>query len=277
MSLRTAPEQLELFGTAAPVQGTSLETAAPSGPAPREELIVRADLLARQLAQAVGAPVRLAVTNNRSTMVSFRRRPGELSLRLHHMFLSAPDEVVRAVAEYAGKGRAQAGRVIDDYIRVQQRQVPPPQRKPGALVARGRCHDLQALFDELNQRFFQGSVQARIGWGRAWARRRRRSIRLGVYEHHAREIRIHAALDQPDVPRFFVEYIVFHEMLHQLFPGPRRGGRQLHHPPAFRDREKAFPHYEAALAWEKEHLDQLLRRVSRRGAPPALAPEAAPY
>jgi hypothetical protein len=34
----------------------------------------------------------------------------------------------------------------------------------------------------------------------------------------------------------------------------------VHHPRAFRDREKAFPRYPAAIAWEKEHLQELLRR-----------------
>jgi hypothetical protein len=240
--------------------------------------LLRADALARRLAARVGAPVRLAVTDNRSTMVSFRRRPGGLSLRLHHMFLEAPDEVVVAVAEYAARGRAQAGRVLDDFIRAHQRVVPPRPRKPGELVARGKCHDLKELFDGLNHRFFQGGVTARIGWGRAWSKRRRRSIRLGVYDHAAREIRIHSALDQPDVPRFFVEYIVFHEMLHQLFPSPRARGRQVHHPPAFKDREKAYPHYTAALAWEKENLNALLRRVAPKRAAKTLAGDvSAPY
>lgn len=258
-----SPRQLELFSTAPSAPAPKPAPSAPRPP-PREELIVKADLLARRLAAQAGAPVRLAVTDNRSTMVSFRRRPGALSVRLHHMFLEAPDEVVLAVADYAVRGRRQAGKVLDAFIRSQQRVVPPRARKPGELQPLGKCHDLQELFDGLNQRFFQGGVQARIGWGRAWARRRRRSIRLGVYDHQAREIRIHAALDQPDVPRFFVEYIVFHEMLHQLFPGPKKAGRQVHHPPAFKDREKAYPHYAAALAWEKEHLDKLLRRVGPR-------------
>ena len=33
-------------------------------------------------------------------------------------------------------------------------------------------------------------------------------------------------------------------MLHQLFPSARPDGRNVHHPRAFRDREKAFAHYE---------------------------------
>jgi hypothetical protein len=82
----------------------------------------------------------------------------------------------------------------------------------------------------------------------------------GLVTPLTREIRIHPSLDRPDVPLFFVEYIVFHEMLHQLFPSSRSGGRAVHHPRAFRDRERAYPQYGLAIAWEKQHLEQLLRR-----------------
>ena len=228
---------------------------------PRHEVLARARVLAQKIADRLGADVKvqLSVHDNRSTMISFRRLAPLLKVRVHHMFLDAPPAVIDALADYAGRGRRGAGQVLDDFISVQQERIRAMPRKPAALEARGRCFDLKELFDELNRDFFQGGVTARIGWGRQTGRRRRKSIRLGVYDHKAREIRVHPALDRPDVPRFFVEYIVFHEMLHQLFPSDRPDGRNVHHPRAFRERERSFPRYEAALAWEKEHLNQLLR------------------
>ena len=70
---------------------------------------------------------------------------------------------------------------------------------------------------------------------------------------------MHPSLDRPDVPGFFVDFIVFHEMLHQLFPSGDATGRRVHHPRAFRERERAFPVYEAALRWERENLRLLLK------------------
>jgi hypothetical protein len=193
-------------------------------------------------------------------MVSFRRGGNALQLRLHHMFLDAPEPVLRAVADYAGRGHRGAGGVLDDYIRGQQPRIRQFRRETDAdLNPLGRCFDLQTLFEAVNRSYFQEGIQARIGWGRMPPRRRRKSIRLGVYDHQTREIRIHPALDRPEVPAFFVEFIVFHEMLHQLFPSTGRGGRRVHHPRAFRDREKAYPHYLAALRWERENLGVLLR------------------
>lgn len=279
MPLELAPRQLDLFRAARPAAArpkapavsaerplAPVEAPRAAEPKPslmsRQEALAKARVLGQRIAESLGADfkVLLSVHDNRSTMISFRRQPPLLKVRVHHMFLDAPDHVVTAIADYAGKGVRAAGQVLDDYIAARQERIRALPKRPAALEARGRCFDLQVLFDELNQQHFQGGIRARIGWGRQTGRRRRKSIRLGVYDHKAREIRVHPALDRPDVPRFFVEYIVFHEMLHQLFPSDRHTGRHVHHPRAFRDRERAFPRYEAALAWEKQHLHQLLRR-----------------
>lgn len=247
MTSSVAPFQLSLFD----------ERPRPS----RDQMLAKAEQLAVALSRELGVPVRLSVTDNRSTMVSFRRNTSSLRLRVHHMFLEAPDQVVRAIADYAGRGRRGAGAVLDNYIRGQQPLIRVERNdKEADLNPVGRCFDLQALFDRLNEKYFQGGIKAGIGWGRMPVRRRRKSIRLGVYDHQTREIRIHPALDRPDVPSFFVEFIVFHEMLHQLFPSPSGFSRRVHHPRGFRDREKAFPQYAAAIRWEKQNLRVLLRR-----------------
>ncbi|WP_223646885.1 hypothetical protein [Corallococcus sp. EGB] len=265
-------------GSSAERAATPAQPRAPEGPAPlpprnrvaeeaprvltasREELWTRAESLAWRLSANLGMPVRLAVTDNRSTMVSFRRGAQVLQLRLHHMFLDAPEIVVRAVADYAGRGHRSAGALLDEYIRGQQPLIRQLRRESDAeLNPLGRCFDLRALYNGVNEAYFGNAIQARIGWGRMPPRRRRKSIRLGVYDHQTREIRIHPALDKPDVPAFFVEFIVFHEMLHQLFPSSNRTGRRVHHPRAFRERERTYPHYAAALRWERENLGTLLR------------------
>jgi hypothetical protein len=248
----SSPRQLLLFDA----------STAPAVRLPGREVVThKAESLARSLSDELGLPVRLSVTDNRTTMISFRRAPSALRLRLHHMFLDAPEPVVRAVADYAGRGHRRAGRVLDDFIRREQPRIRQERDLSDERFSPvGRFFHLEEIRDLLNDRFFQGGVRACIGWGRTPGRRRRKSIRLGVYDHQTREIRIHPALDHPEVPRFFVEFIVFHEMLHQLFPSSNGPGRRVHHPRAFRDRERAFPLYEAAIAWERENLRALLHR-----------------
>ena len=251
-----------------PVQ-LSLFSSAPEAPAPA--LVPRPVLLPAaggtlHLAERLGAllsePVDVELTDNAWTMVSFKREQGRLRFRLHHMFGGAAEPVVRAIAGFTGRSRKAAGRAIDDYIREHRHLIKPRARSTEPqLSTSGSVYDLEEIYHRLNAAHFGGRVEARIGWGRRAPGRRRRSIKMGVYFHERKLIKIHPALDDARVPRLFVEMVVFHEMLHQIIP-PKvdAGGRRCVHGPAFREAERAFPEYERARAWEKAHLGLLLRQ-----------------
>jgi predicted metal-dependent hydrolase len=94
----------------------------------------------------------------------------------------------------------------------------------------------------LNQRFFHCQIPAsRLGWSHQNARRI-----LGHYDSGHGTIMISRKLDSPAVPRYLVEYVVYHEMLHIRFPVERRGQRRVVHSREFREAEKKFPKYELA-------------------------------
>jgi predicted metal-dependent hydrolase len=115
----------------------------------------------------------------------------------------------------------------------------------------------------VNARYFASRVETKISWSRDHqlrTRRRLRSIKLGSYTARDKLIRVHPALDAAFVPRFFVEYIVYHEMLHHVLPPRRSGKRRSLHGPEFQAREKDFEQFEAALQWERENLERLLSR-----------------
>jgi hypothetical protein len=110
------------------------------------------------------------------------------------------------------------------------------------LPARGRHHDLQEIFHSLNQRFFRNQISApRLGWSRRNSHRT-----LGHYDSGHQTIVVSRKLDSPAVPRYLVEYVVYHEMLHVRFPVERRGHRRVVHSREFREAEKQFPEYELA-------------------------------
>jgi len=269
MSLRS-PLQLTLFDVPrAPRPGpertrlprglepASLPTERQTVPA-KDEALPRAAELAKRLSGLLGLPVHLTLTDNRATLASFRRRPEELRVRIHHLFLDAPEPVVRAIAAFVGREDARAKAALEEYARQRRTRVRRT-RKPGApLKARGQCFDLRGIYERLNATYFEGHIQADIGWGRRPGGKRRKTIRLGVYDARLREIRVHPALDQPHVPAFVVEAIVFHAMLHQLFPD-EPGSRHPSHPPEFHERERLFPLLDAAQRWQREHLRSLLR------------------
>lgn len=225
---------------------------------PRAEALPRAAELAHQLSSLLKLPVHLTLTDNRATLVSFRRLPEELRLRVHHLFLDAPEPVVRAIATFVGQGDARAKAVLEEYSRAQRVQVRSTRRPGAPLKARGQCFELRSILERLNATHFQGQLQADIGWARRPGRKQRKTIRLARYDARLREIRVHPALDQPHVPAFVVDAVVFHAMLHQLFP-EEPGSCPSSHSPEFLERERAFPLLDAALRWQAEHLRSLLR------------------
>ncbi|HMD84287.1 MAG TPA: SprT-like domain-containing protein [Terriglobia bacterium] len=110
------------------------------------------------------------------------------------------------------------------------------------LPPRGRHHDLEEIFHALNHRFFRGQIPpSRLGWSHNSSRRV-----LGHYDSGHGTIIVSRKLDSLLVPRYVVEYVVFHEMLHIRFPVERRGHRRVVHSREFRAAEKEFPKYESA-------------------------------
>jgi hypothetical protein len=230
--------------------------------APRAANVSAATQLADTLSDLLAERVRLTVHDNRSTMVSFRRNPDEVHYRVHHMFLEAPHDVVAALAAFAAPRRGasarrrEAGTHIDAYVKRNRARIAMP--RADRLLAQGRFHDLQEIFDRLNAERFDGKIEARIGWGPVRQGRRRRTVKTGVYVQDARIIRIHPTLDRAEVPEFYVAAVVFHEMLHQAVPAREVGGRRIVHGPEFRRHERAYPDHSRARAWEERNLSLLL-------------------
>jgi len=221
-------------------------------------------LLEKRLGSLAALRLSVRVTDNLHTMLSFGRSGERLVVRLHHMFLRAPPPVVEALARYIRAGDRAASGVLDRYIEAHRsliRKVPIHERRRRIpLRTRGRHHDLGAYFDELRHRYFDGRhLACAITWAKVpRTRLPRRTIKLGSYSADARLIRIHPALDQAHVPPWFVQWIVFHEMLHHVHGFRYEGGRRRIHTPAFAADERRFVHLERARRWERENIDSLL-------------------
>jgi len=218
-----------------------------------------------ELESLTGLRVRLTMTDNTSTMMSVKHAADGKGahVRLHQMFLAADPEVVRALARWIQSPRPKkSGKLLDRFIRENTHQIRP--RKPRRIVlnARGTHFDLAEIYDELNQEHFANTVRAFITWGRMPTIPKPRSIRFGSFSAQENVIRIHPLLDQAFVPLYFVRYIVFHEMLHaHLGAEETRSGRRRLHTREFKRRERAYPDYARAIAWESElaNLRKLLR------------------
>jgi hypothetical protein len=216
--------------------------------------------LERRLTARSNYPVNLSITDNRHAIVTHRSSSGLVSARVHHMFLDAPPTVVDALARYFYDSDADASAVVGAFIDANNARLTRRSAGEIRLETKGKQHDLLAVFARLRDTYFDGAHDALVTWGRRTTPpgHKRHTIKLGSYSAHDRLIRLHPALDRRWVPRYFVEYVMFHEMLHHVMPHTR-GGRRMLHPPEFLERELEFRHHDRAAAWERAHLARLLR------------------
>ena len=218
--------------------------------------------LERRLSQANHRPVILSVTDNYRSMISHSQKGGILQARIHHMFLDAPGMVQEALIRYVVKRERAASLIVSRFIDENGYRIRASQPVLKPLSTQGTVHDLMGLFRVLNEKYFGNGVDALITWGRrvsAKGKKPRRAIKLGSYSAVERLIRVHPVLDKPWVPRYFVSYIIYHEMVHHVIPSTHGAGRRMLHPPMFLARERMFRDYDRALAWEKAHIGRLLR------------------
>lgn len=253
--------QLELFGP--PPDPEPSPAPAPKAAAPPPESGHAYRALRAELERRSGMRVELIVTNNSSTIMSVKHaRGGELArLRVHRMFVDAPERVVGALAQWLTlRKNTRAADILNAYIRDQQHRIQKRPARAQRLRTQGQRFDLAALFREVNVAHFEGKVTARITWGRYPAPQRRRSITFGSYSQQEHLIRINPLLDLAFVPAYFIRFIVFHEMLHaHLGIDESPDGRRRIHTPEFRRIEKAHPDYARVIAWQEANLKRFLR------------------
>lgn len=235
------------------------------------------EALRSELEQRSGYAIDLVVTNNRHSMLSVKWPASAavaLRLRLHRMFLTAGPDVVEALAHWLKSPRSKkAGSVINGFIREHTHEITRTKTRSRSLSTQGDVFDLEDIYRRLNAQYFGNSVTAAITWGRmpgAPQKRRRakrgRCIRFGTYSQAENLIRIHPVLDRPYVPDYFVEFIVYHEMLHAVIEfNKTASGRNAYHTKEFRAREGEFAYYAHAMAWQSDgkNLSYLFRERSK--------------
>jgi hypothetical protein len=189
---------------------------------------------------------------------TIRLREGRLLVRVSDLLEGAPDYVLRAIAHillakmYRKPIDREHSTRYRRYISTQHmsgkahlvRQIRGRKR---IVSAQGHAYDLEAIFDDLNTRFFHGLLaRPQMTWSGEHARNR-----LGHYDPAHNAIVVSRVFDHARVPRCAVEYIVYHEMLHLKHPVRLRGSRRCIHSSEFQAEEKMFPQLEEALRFLK--------------------------
>jgi len=213
----------------------------------------------KSLKQTLGDNLRITWTNNRRVMISYKVRKGVPLLRLHESFATADDGLKSDLVHYLTKGR-RVPPSIKDFIRdaCSAQDRPPRSEK---RRTKGQVYDLSGIYRKLNREYFSGSLSCRISWGRKIFCDRKRSLTFGSYMPDGNLIRIHPVLDTEMVPSFFIEAVVYHEMVHAYLHSTEKSESHiaLSHGPRFKELESRFRLHGLAKAWERRHFTKLLR------------------
>lgn len=225
-----------------------------------------------------------------SWRVAWVRRHEALRVEIPALLAEAPAECKAALLEWTllvsqrrsrdparRARRAELETLIRESLRGSAAENATGSKSPAALrrsardgrrVARlrpvGECHDLEASLLEVNTRYFEGALRARITW----------SARLGGLSTHTvaqdgagqpfHLLTISRGYDCPEVTPEILGGVVYHECLHIAIPPRREAGRRVVHGADFRRREREYAHYQVWRKWHREGLPKALRRMQRR-------------
>ncbi len=193
-----------------------------------------------------------------SLNTTIRLRDGKLLVRLSDLLEAAPVSVLEAIANILIAKlyrKPVAASHADRYRRYTSseavsRQAEHTRQTRGRKqihTAAGRYYDLDEVFEAVNRRFFHGLLgRPVLTWSGHHARRL-----LGHYDAAHNTIVVSRVFDGAHVPRYAIEYLMYHEMLHLKHPVRVKAGRRCVHSREFQAEERLFPELEEAKAFLK--------------------------
>jgi len=203
-------------------------------------------------------PLHVVWHENKSSYLSVRKEHGQLFMRVHRLFYDAPTPVLEALIRYAMKKDRASRAIIKQMAHLHFSQA---RTAPAALESEGKIYNLKEIYVRAQKILPVEDVS--IGWSNRTTRGKFRSITFGSFDKHRRQIRINRLLDDARVPLYFLEFIVYHEMLHAVCPTKMdTAGRCSIHTKEFREREKLLPHFKEAEEWAKQSLTFFKKRKS---------------
>lgn len=194
---------------------------------------------------------------------TIRRRDDTITVRFSDGLRYAPLPVIEATAAIL-LARLYRRRAPREYLETYRRfalgaatrrrmsRLRKNRARPVPDAPRGSHFDLERIFDDLNRRYFSGTLRRpRIGWSpRPWRRQ------LGCFDPALGQIVLTSWLDGPEVPRCVVEYVLYHEMLHLKHPVRRAGCTLRSHSAEFRAEERRFEEFERARRYLQHREDR---------------------
>lgn len=203
-------------------------------------------------------PIAIRFRRFTSLNTTIRLRQGQIFVSLSDLMEGAPESVIRAIAHILLAKIYKKPIDSAHNLRFKRFTTSAAVTRQTELIRHargskrysgpeGHYYNLEEVFDSLNARFFGGLLgRPELTWSEGMARRS-----LGHYDAAHNTIVVSRVFDRPSSPRYAIEYLLYHEMLHLKHPVKMRGLRRCVHPREFKAEEALFPQLREALAFIK--------------------------
>lgn len=195
---------------------------------------------------------------------------GKVHVRIAELLNNVPLKIHKAlayilVAKLLGKKvPANARKVYHDFLnkdKFQEKAIRHKRETGRKMITspQGKIYDLENIFGKLNLIYFQNEIKKpKLSWSQ-----RKTYRRLGHHDPVHNAIIISKSLDEKSVPKYVVECVVYHEMLHIKHPVYQKNGRRCVHTTEFKRDEEKFPYFDDAEKWIEENALRIKRKVKR--------------
>lgn len=210
------------------------------------------------LEQRSNLKVDLKIKEYKSTFISISKDRNSLRVSLHKLFENAPQDIKNAIISYCLKGDKIAHRLIKTYANRYFFNLDYSNRLDvKKLVTKGKFFDLLQIYENLNMVYYKNSLNLHITWFEKPKYTSYSHFTFGTFDKNLKLIRINKLLDQANFPFYFINYIVYHEMLHSICEEIiEENGNKKVHTKKFKDLEKKFAYYKEAQEFEKKFLNR---------------------
>jgi hypothetical protein len=204
-------------------------------------------------------PIEVRYRRFTSLNTTIRLREGQIKASLSDLLEGAPEPILRAIAHIllaklyrkpvdAARARQYRRFTTSEAVVRQSERIRQTRGRKRISSPQGDYYDLEEVFESLNRRFFYGLMgRPLLTWSEVSARRL-----LGHYDPAHNTIMVSRVFDRREVPRYAIEYLMYHEMLHLKHPVKQKNGRRCVHSRAFQEEEKLFPELELAKAFLRQ-------------------------
>ncbi len=201
-------------------------------------------------------PIAVSFRRFTSLNTTIRLREGKILVNLSDLLEGAPEPVIRAIAHIllaklykkpiVAAYNLCYKRFCSSTAVIRQTELIRSARGSKRFFGpEGHFFNLEEVFDSLNKRFFGGLLgRPELTWSEGVAKRS-----LGHYDAAQNTIVVSRVFDRPSSPRYAVEYLLYHEMLHLKHPVRMRGLRRCVHSREFKNDERQFPQIKEARAF----------------------------